>query len=96
MNLDYFYLLMMNENAITLQEKLSALMGTVRQMADERLQLLSEIDLLKKEKEILLNAIDEYADMEINYQELKEKNVLLESQINSLIGAIEHIENEMK
>lgn len=71
-------------------------MGTVRQMADERLQLLSEIDLLKKEKEILLNAIDQYADMEINYQELKEKNVLLESQINSLIGAIEGIENEMK
>ncbi|MFN5423186.1 MAG: hypothetical protein ACK5AO_07965 [bacterium] len=87
---------MMNENAITLQEKLSALMGTVRQMADERLQLMAEIDLLKKEKEILLNAIDQYADMEINYLELKEKNVLLESQINSLIGAIEHIENEMK
>lgn len=71
-------------------------MGTVRQMADERLQLMAEIDLLKKEKEILLNAIDQYADMEINYLELKEKNVLLESQINSLIGAIEHIENEMK
>lgn len=86
----------MNENAITLQEKLSALMATVRQMADERLQLMAEIDLLKTEKEILLNAIDQYADMEINYLELKEKNVLLESQINSLIGAIEHIESEMK
>lgn len=71
-------------------------MATVRQMADERLQLMAEIDLLKTEKEILLNAIDQYADMEINYLELKEKNVLLESQINSLIGAIEHIENEMK
>ncbi len=87
---------MMNENAIMEQEKLSSLMGSVRQMADERLQLLSEIDLLKKEKEILLNAIDQYADMEINYLELKERNVLLDSQVRSLIAAIESIETEMK
>lgn len=87
---------MMNENAKMEQEKLSALMGSVRQMADERLQLLSEIDLLKKEKEILLNAIDQYADMEINYLELKERNVLLDSQVRSLISAIESIETEMK
>jgi hypothetical protein len=87
---------MMNENAIIEQEKLSSLMGSVRQMADERLQLLSEIDLLKKEKEILLNAIDQYADMEINYLELKERNVLLDSQVRSLISAIESIETEMK
>jgi|688.fasta_scaffold160255_2 hypothetical protein len=87
---------MMNENAIMEQEKLSSLMGSVRQMADERLQLLSEIDLLKKEKEILLNAIDQYADMEINYLELKERNVLLDSQVRSLISAIESIETEMK
>ena len=87
---------MMNENAITLQEKLSSLMGTVRQMADERLQLMAEIDVLKKEKEILLDSIDEYADMEINYLELKEKNVLLESQVKSLIKAIEQIETELK
>lgn len=86
----------MNENAIMEQEKLSSLMGSVRQMADERLQLLSEIDLLKKEKEILLNAIDQYADMEINYLELKERNVLLDSQVRSLISAIESIETEMK
>ena len=86
----------MNENAITLQEKLSSLMGTVRQMADERLQLMAEIDVLKKEKEILLDSIDEYADMEINYLELKEKNVLLESQVKSLIKAIEQIETELK
>lgn len=86
----------MNENAIIEQEKLSSLMGSVRQMADERLQLLSEIDLLKKEKEILLNAIDQYADMEINYLELKERNVLLDSQVRSLISAIESIETEMK
>jgi hypothetical protein len=87
---------MMNENAIMEQEKLSSLMGSVRQMADERLKLLSEIDLLKKEKEILLNAIDQYADMEINYLELKERNVLLDSQVRSLISAIESIETEMK
>lgn len=86
----------MNENAIMEQEKLSSLMGSVRQMADERLKLLSEIDLLKKEKEILLNAIDQYADMEINYLELKERNVLLDSQVRSLISAIESIETEMK
>ena len=87
---------MMNENAIMEQEKLSSLMGSVRQMADERLKLVSEIDLLKKEKEILLNAIDQYADMEINYLELKERNVLLDSQVRSLISAIESIETEMK
>lgn len=71
-------------------------MGTIRQMADERLQLMAEIDLLKKEKEILLDSIDQYADMEINYLELKEKNVLLESQVKSLISAIEQIETELK
>lgn len=81
---------------ILVEEKIAGLQGVMRQMQDEKLQLQSEIDLLSKEKNILLGALDQYTVMEKEIDDLKTKNIELESQLKSMMSAIENMENDFK
>lgn len=81
---------------ILVEEKIAGLQGVMRQMQDEKLQLQSEIDLLSKEKNILLGALDQYTVMEIEIDDLKTKNIELEGQLKSMKSAIENMENDFK
>lgn len=85
---------MSNETLILFQEKLASLQGSLRKLNDERLEMLSQIDLLKKEKEILLKALDDFTRMEESLEDLKSRNIELQSQLNALMGALERMENE--
>ena len=93
------YLLLGNmdhQKNILVEEKIAGLQGIMRQMQNEKLQLQSEIDLLSKEKNILLGALDQYTAMEKDIDELKTKNIELESQLKSMMSAIENIEQVFK
>lgn len=81
---------------ILVEEKIAGLQGVMRQMQDEKLQLQSEIDLLSKEKNILLGALDQYTVMEKEIDDLKTKNIELEGQLKSMKSAIENMENDFK
>lgn len=81
---------------ILVEEKIAGLQGVMRQMQDEKLQLQSEIDLLSKEKNILLGALDQYTVMEKEIDDLKTKNIELEGQLKSMMSAIENMENDFK
>lgn len=81
---------------ILVEEKIAGLQGVMRQMQDEKLQLQSEIDLLSKEKNILLGALDQYTVMEKEIDDLKTKNIELEGQLKSMMSAIEYMEQEFK
>lgn len=86
----------MNDNlAIELEEKISLLQATVRKIYEEKRDLEAELGLLRKEKEILLNALTHFTTMEETLSQLKDKNVVLEGQLSSLINAIENLEKEM-
>ncbi len=85
---------MSSETAILLQEKLAGLQGNLRQLKEDKIQLQAEIDLLKKEKEILMKALDQFAALEERTENLQNKNILLESQLDSLLKAIEKMESE--
>jgi len=85
---------MSNETLILFQEKLASLQGSLRKLNDERLEMLSQIDLLKKEKDILLKALDDFTRMEESLEDLKSRNIELQSQLNALMGALERMENE--
>ena len=85
---------MNKESAILIEEKMSALLGNIRQLQDEKFKLHSEIDILSKEKEILLNALNRYVEIEETNAELKDKNIQLESQLNALMKSIENIEKQ--
>lgn len=78
------------------QEKISFLQGSIRQLKDEKLELQAEIDLLKKEKEILMKALNQLTALEDKAENLQTKNVLLESQLSSLLAAIETMERDKK
>jgi hypothetical protein len=85
---------MSKETLILFQEKLASLQGSLRKQNDERLEMLSQIDLLKKEKNILLKALDDFTRMEESLEDLKSRNIELQSQLNALRGALERMENE--
>ena len=85
---------MSDTNALLFQEKLASLQGSIRKLNDERLEMLSQIDLLKKEKDILLKALDDFTRMEDTLEDLKARNIELQSQLNALMGALERMENE--
>jgi Asp-tRNA(Asn)/Glu-tRNA(Gln) amidotransferase C subunit len=87
---------MADETLILFQEKMASLQGSLRKLNDERLEMLSQIDLLKKEKEILLKALDDFTRMEESLEDLKNKNIELESQLKALMGALDRMENEME
>lgn len=88
----YLHLGMSNETAILLQEKIAELQAVLRSLNTEKIELISEIDLLKKEKEILLKALEDLTQMETTIQSLRTKNVELESQLQALLKAVEHLE----
>lgn len=81
---------------IELEEKISSLQAMVRKILEEKQALASEVALLKKEKEILLNALSNFTTMEETLGNLKDKNVVLEGQLTSLISAIEKMEKEIE
>ncbi|MFN6375050.1 MAG: hypothetical protein ACK4YD_07775 [Chitinophagia bacterium] len=85
---------MADQTNILFQEKLASLQGSLRKLNDERLEMLSQIDLLKKEKNILLKALDDFTRMEESLEDLKSRNIELQSQLNALMGALERMENE--
>lgn len=83
---------MSNETAILLQEKIAELQAVLRALNTEKIGLLSEIDLLKKEKDILLKALEDLTQMETTIHEMKAKNVELESQLQAMLKAVEHLD----
>jgi len=85
---------MLSETAILLQEKLAGLQGSLRQLKEDKIKLQAEIDLLKKEKEILMKALDHFTALEEQAENLQNKNILLESQLDSLLKAIEKMEKD--
>lgn len=87
---------MSNETAILLQEKLAGLQGSLRQLKDDKIKLLTEIDWLKKEKKILMTALDQFHALEQQSENLQKKNILLESQLHSLLKAIEKMDRDSK
>ena len=86
---------MSSETAILLQEKLAGLQGSLRQLKGDKIQLQAEIDLLKKEKDILMKALDHFTTLEDQAENLQNKNILLESQLDSLLKAIEKMERDI-
>lgn len=86
---------MSSETAILLQEKLAGLQGSLRQLKEDKIQLQAEIDLLKKEKDILMKALDHFTVLEDQAENLQNKNILLESQLDSLLKAIEKMERDI-
>ena len=85
---------MSSETSILLQEKLAGLQGSLRQLKEDKIQLQAEIDLLKKEKEILMKALNHFTTLEEQSENLQNKNILLESQLHSLLKAIETMERD--
>ena len=84
---------MADETHILFQEKMASLQGSLRKLNDEKLEMLSQIDLLKKEKEILLRALEDFTRMEESLQDLKNKNIELEAQLKALMGVLDRIED---
>jgi len=85
---------MSSETALLVQEKLAGLQGSLRQLKEDKIQLQAEIDLLKKEKEILMKALDHFTSLEDRAENLQNQNILLESQLQSLLNAIETMERD--
>ena len=85
---------MSSETALLVQEKLAGLQGSLRQLKEDKIQLQAEIDLLKKEKEILMKALNHFTALENQAESLQKKNILLESQLHSLLKAIATMERD--
>ena len=85
---------MSSETALLVQEKLAGLQGSLRQLKEGKIQLQAEIDLLKKEKEILMKALNHFTALENQAESLQNKNILLESQLHSLLKAIATMERD--
>ena len=83
---------MNNEPGLSLEEKLARLQGYLNQFQTEKLKMQAEIDILTKEKTILMNALEQYNEMEETMELLRTRNIQLESQLNSLVGSIEKME----
>jgi uncharacterized phage infection (PIP) family protein YhgE len=85
---------MSSETALLVQEKLAGLQGSLRKLKEDKIQLQAEIDLLKKEKEILMKALNHFTALENQAESLQNKNILLESQLHSLLKAIATMERD--
>jgi len=83
---------MTNEPGLLLEEKIARLQGFMNQLQTEKLKMQAEIDILTKEKTILMNALEQYNEMEETMELLRTRNIQLESQLNSLVGSIEKME----
>jgi|LauGreDrversion4_2_1035121.scaffolds.fasta_scaffold943279_2 chromosome segregation ATPase len=83
---------MTNEPGLLLEEKIARLQGYMNQLQTEKLKMQAEIDILTKEKTILMNALEQYNEMEETMELLRTRNIQLESQLNSLVGSIEKME----
>jgi chromosome segregation ATPase len=84
------------QNIILLEEKIAELMGTMRKLDDQKLKLESDINILNKEKEILMGALDHYSEMVEKIDTLSSRNVQLESQLKALMSALGKTESEIK
>lgn len=87
---------MLSETAILLDEKLAELQGSLSQLKEDKIQLLTEIHWLKKEKDILMKALDQFHTLEIQAEKLQKENILLESKLQSLMKAIERMESHIR
>ena len=85
---------MSSETALLVQEKLAGLQGSLRKLKEDKIQLQAEIDLLKQEKEILMKALNHFTALENQAESLQNKNILLESQLHSLLKAIATMERD--
>jgi len=83
---------MNNETTLLFEEKIAKLQGFMNQLQTEKLKMQAEIDILTKEKTILMNALEKYSSMEETFQEVRAKNAQLESQLQSLVSSIEKME----
>ena len=84
------------QETILLEEKIAELEGRMRMLHDEKLKLQSDIDFLTKEKEILMKALDDFKLIESTMEEVRAKNIQLESQLASMVSSIEHSEEALK
>lgn len=81
------------ELSLQLDEKIAILQQTIRQIKEENTELRSSLDILQKEKEILLNALKDFTEMELTMDETRTRNIQLESQLASLISAVEGLKS---
>ena len=80
---------------ILLEEKIAELEGRMRKIQDEKLKLQSDIDFLTREKEILMRALDDFKQIESTMEEVRIKNIQLESQLASMISSQENTEKAL-
>lgn len=78
---------------LSLDAKLADLQGTIRSMKEENMSLKAALDLLQQEKEILLNALNDFTEMEITMDETRTRNIQLESQLASLASTVASLKN---
>ena len=83
------------QETILLEEKIAELEGRMRKIQDEKLKLQSDIDFLTKEKEILMRALDDFKQIESTMEEVRLKNIQLESQLASVMSSMEHSEKPL-
>ena len=83
------------QETILLEEKIAELEGRMRKIEDEKLKLQSDIDFLTREKEILMRALDDFKQIESNMEEVRIKNIQLESQLASMISSQENTEKAL-
>jgi hypothetical protein len=81
------------ELSLQLDEKIAILQETILQIKEENMMLRSSLDILQKEKEILLNALKDFTEMELTMDETRTRNIQLESQLASLISAVEGLKS---
>ena len=84
------------QETILLEEKIAELEARMRMLQDEKLNFLSDIDFLTKEKDILMKALDELKQIESTMEEVRTKNIELESQLASMLSSMEHSEDALK
>lgn len=81
------------ELTLQLDAKIAHLQETIRQIKEENTTLRSSLDILQKEKDILLNALKDFTEMELTMDETRTRNIQLESQLASLISAVEGLKS---
>ena len=83
------------QETILLEEKIAELEGRMRRIQDEKLKLQSDIDFLTREKEILMRALDDFKQIESTMEEVRIKNIQLESKLASMISSQENTEKAL-
>lgn len=76
------------EEVIQLHETIARLEAEIRMLKDEKLNLLSKITMLERERDILCHGLDGINRKEATFDELKKQNILLESKVNAIVSAI--------